>query len=419
MHYRGEWLKPIEGLATGGSESGSIANIYVKWVLDRKILVHPEIKKLNKMDKRKRFFDDIWSLWRGTIRNFDKFLKTFNQVGCEYGITLKGEVSDIVNFLDVTTMLVNGEIRTCLYTKPTDAKRYLHRKSDHSLHTFKSTPYSQFRRAILLCSEKCDQLHFIGYMFQKFLDSGYSRDELNSAKEKALLQVDRVAILNEANSNLPVSKEKENTLTFVINHDKVGSSQIRNVVKENKEMIDYLFGKEMKIVVAERRSPNTASLLFAKSSFAKDLVEEKDIQECGVSRCMTCEDMGLKKSEMINGHLIKLDFRLNCGSENVIYLYICKHCPKNKEFYFGQTDMCLRRRANGHRSCFTEDKYMKSALSFHVWDKHREHLQGKLGNFRVGVVKSTSPEMLDRAEDYFVTLTNANVVGLNRYKAMM
>ena len=81
--------------------------------------------------------------------------------------------------------------------------------------------------------------------------------------------------------------------------------------------------------------------------------------------------------------------------------------------------MCLRRRANGHRSCFTEDKYMKSALSFHVWDKHREHLQGKLGNFRVGVVKSTSPEMLDRAEDYFVTLTNANVVGLNRYKAMV
>ena len=99
----------------------------------------------NKLDFCKRFLDDLWFLWRGSVRVFSMFLNAVNEIGCEYGIILKGGVDDIVNFLDVSTMLVNERIKTCLYIKPTDAKRYLNRKSDHSLHTFKSTPFSQFR----------------------------------------------------------------------------------------------------------------------------------------------------------------------------------------------------------------------------------------------------------------------------------
>ena len=186
IHYRGEWFRAIVGIPTGGSESGSIANIFVKWALDQKILLNQEVSKYNYMNQRKRFLDDIWFIWLGTTRNFQLFLKAFNVVGSEYGITLKGEVGENVNFLDVTTMLINKEIRTCLFVKPTDAKRYLHRKSDHSMHTFRSTPYSQFCRAMLLCSEPCDQLYFIDHMFQKFVDSGYKKDELQCQKVRAL-----------------------------------------------------------------------------------------------------------------------------------------------------------------------------------------------------------------------------------------
>ena len=79
---------------------------------------------------------------------------------------------------------------------------------------------------------------------------------------------------------------------------------------------------------------------------------------------------------------------------------------------------CLRERANGHRASFTDGLYKKSALSFHTWDKHREHFQDKLDNFSVGIVKSTSPAELDRAEDYYVVATKADTVGLNRYKVL-
>ena len=417
VHYRGAWFSPKVGIPTGGSDSGSIANIYVKWCLDCKILCDSAVLKYNKMDKRKRFLDDLWFLWRGCSRIFPVFLNFVNQVGVKYGITLKGEVDDMANFLDVSTMLVGNSIRTCLYVKPTDAKRYLHRKSDHSRHTFKSTPYSQFRRAVVICSDPDDRDHFLNVMLLKFIDSGYARDELFAAKEKALL-IDRVEVLRNASLDTLNSETGNDALTFVINHDRVGSYQIRKLMKDNQEMINYLFGREIKVIVAERRNPNTGSLLFAKSGFAKE-VGNADTQECGSSHgCLTCDVLGIEPTIVINDVTVKLDYSLNCGSEFIIYLYLCRHCdnPCRDGFYFGQSINCMRERANGHRACFNERLYKKSALSYHIWDKHREHFHYELDNFKAGIVKSVSPQELDRAEDFYVVATQADTMGLNRYK---
>ena len=41
VHYRGKWFKSEDGVSTGGPESGSIANIYVKWMVDKKNLFTP------------------------------------------------------------------------------------------------------------------------------------------------------------------------------------------------------------------------------------------------------------------------------------------------------------------------------------------------------------------------------------------
>ena len=42
----------------------------------------------------------------------------------------------------------------------------------------------------------------------------------------------------------------------------------------------------------------------------------------------------------------------------------------------------------------------------------------KLDNFRGGIVKSTSPADLERAEDFYVVATKADAMSLNRYKVM-
>ena len=421
IHYRGGWYSPKEGIPTGGSDSGSIANIYVKWCLDQKIFLDPEVAKYNRIDQRKRFLDDIWFLWRGSTRSFSIFLKTVNNVGVKFGITLKGDVDVMINFLDVTTILVGNSIKTTLFVKPTDAQRYLHRKSDHSWHTFRSIPYSQFRRTVVACSDPSDREYFINHMMSKFIESGYNKKELVSAKQRAL-QIDRSEVLRKSvddNFDRLERDDNKSTLTFVINHDKIGSAHIRKVMKENEEIINYLFGKEIKVIIAERRNPNTASILFAKSAFAQEICEDKDSQKChSKSGCLTCPIMNMPKTVCVNGLTVNLDFSLNCKTENVIYLFICKWCPNNKEFYFGQSMNSVQERSNGHRGNFDQDTYKKSALSFHIWDAHRDQFGKKLNNFTVGVVRSTLPEMLDRAEDYYVTKSDADIVGMNRYKVL-
>ena len=258
--------------------------------------------------------------------------------------------------------------------------------------------------------------YYINHMMSKFIESGYSEKELVAAKERALL-IDRAEVLRKsATDNFNALQKDNDTLTFVINHDKIGSAHIRKVMKENKEMIDYLFGKEIKVVVAERRNPNTASILFAKSAFAQKLCEDKKSQKCHSTHgCLTCPVMTMPKTVCVNGLTVNLDFSLNCKSENVIYLFLCKLCPDNKQFYFGQTINSVQDRSNGHRSHFDDGTYKKSALAFHIWDAHRDQFDKKLNNFTVGVVRSTLPKMLDRAEDFYVSKTDADVVGMNRY----
>ena len=53
-----------------------------------------------------------------------------------------------------------------------------------------------------------------------------------------------------------------------------------------------------------------------------------------------------------------------------------------------------------------------------AWEAHRDQFDKKLNNFTVGVVRSTLPQMLDRAEDFFVTKSDADIVGMNRYKVL-
>ena len=265
VHYRGNWFKSEDGVPTGGPESGSIANIYVKWMLDTRLLVHPTLAPKNKIVTRLRFLDDLWFIWRGTERQFESFKSSLNQLGREDSFTLKGDVGSEVEFLDVKLALKDGDIETSVFIKPTDSKRYLHRRSDHSTHVFRGIPYSQFRRVVVIWSDPAEREESITYMENKFLASGYEATELHTCKEKAL-QLNREEIL--ANHRNGVStRDDESIITFVINHDPSMVKTLRKFFESKKELLERIIG-DQRIMISERRSPNTASLQFAKSGFS-------------------------------------------------------------------------------------------------------------------------------------------------------
>ena len=124
--------------------------------------------------------------------------------------------------------------------------------------------------------------------------------------------------------------------------------------------------------------------------------------------------MSLGKLVDVNGQRIKLDHRLTCASESVIYLALCKLCayPTNtRNFYFGQTVQSLMKRSNGHREKFKLGKQELSALSAHVYnDKHPEAFGERLNrhSYEFGVVSQVNPRQLNnRKEDYYIYKTAA------------
>ena len=117
--------------------------------------------------------------------------------------------------------------------------------------------------------------------------------------------------------------------------------------------------------------------------------------------------MSLGKLVDVNGQRIKLDHRLTCASESVIYLALCKLCayPTNtRNFYFGQTVQSLMKRSNGHREKFKLGKQELSILSAHVYDKHPEAFGERLNSYEFGVVSESqvNPRQLNRKEDYYI-----------------
>ena len=77
-------------------------------------------------------------------------------------------------------------MKTKLFVKPTDSPTYLNCRSYHNQHVFKSLPYSQFRRAVVVCSDPSDRVEAIDYMYGKFLKCGYRPEDLDEAKSVAL-----------------------------------------------------------------------------------------------------------------------------------------------------------------------------------------------------------------------------------------
>ena len=58
-----------------------------------------------------------------------------------------------VNFLDVNIKLIDGELKTDLFVKPTDTHQFLDLTSCHPYHCKKGIPYSQAVRLNRICSD--------------------------------------------------------------------------------------------------------------------------------------------------------------------------------------------------------------------------------------------------------------------------
>ena len=354
--------------------------------------------------------------WNGLKYQFDEFLCSLNTFGLNYGIYFdEGDIQfgKTVHFLDVSVSIESGQVQTYIYSKPTDSHRYLPRHSFHPPHTFRSLPFSQIRRAALICSELSEREKTIDQMVLHFLDCGYKKEYLLVAKTRAM-QICRIYLLN-------FNKEKTSTgaLIFVATYSEE-ISEVKSITNSLKNDISRLTGKS-EVIVACKRKPNCSAMLFNKFGFCQSRIQSNSInQKCGDGRCKTCTIMFENFDTIyLNDHDLdlKLSNRFNCKSEDVIYIAQCQITDYN-DCYFGNTSNKLHVRFNVHRQGFKAGKYTRNVLSNHLYTDHSEMIGVGLHNYRVGIIDSVAPRDIERREDYYIWRTDAASLHLNRYQVM-
>lgn len=89
---------------------------------------------------------------------------------------------------------------------------------------------------------------------------------------------------------------------------------------------------------------------------------------CNSARCSTCKLVPTchNFSGSLYSQTYSINAKLNCNSENIIYLFTCKLCDKQ---YVGETSCSLRERTNRHRSAINNCRH-DSALYNHLAKYH-------------------------------------------------
>ena len=357
----------------------------------------------------KRFIDDIFGLWLGTLAQFEDFVIMLNQASAPFGIKFgDSSVGTSVNFLDVT-LSVNpvGLIDYQLYVKPTDSRLYLRTESFHPKHVFTSVALSQMLRVLNRNSTDNGKVRDLDQLESDLMKSGHKKTALTTIRENALLR---------HTTPKPVKRE-DNAVVCVVDYFNE-LNQLKTLLREMDDDLKHLVGDDVNIMVAARRCPTIRDRVVKNKQFiTTDNTVSDTLIPCSSKRCMTCPIYLSVGSVIINSIEFVISKKFNCKTENCIYLAICNICKERgcgDNAYVGQTTQPLHKRMNGHRSCFVRSgvQMEKSALSLHA---HQEHLDNfSLKNFSVTVLCQASPQALDRQESFYIEKFRTNTRGLNR-----
>ena len=195
----------------------SYANIFMARRIDNKItsLATQLNEGNNPLLCFKRFLDDIFTIYTGTLENLHKFLEEINNIHPTIKFTMNHTTPSFppsddpappppcacctetsLPFLDTSCSIRNNKIILDLYRKPTDRNQYLLRSSCHPAHVTNNIPY----RIVRICSDQDTRDKRLEELSQLLLDRNYKKNIINSAITKAK-SIPRKKALERVNIN--------------------------------------------------------------------------------------------------------------------------------------------------------------------------------------------------------------------------
>ena len=146
----------------------------------------------------KRFLDDIFIIFIGSIAKLHSFLSEINSIHPSIKFTMSHTTPDNLTetmcscerasslpFLDTACSLKNGKIVVDLYRKPTDRNQYLLTSSCHPAHVTTNIPFSLTYRIVRICSEPATRDVRLEELRQLLLSRDYKAGVIEAAIKRA------------------------------------------------------------------------------------------------------------------------------------------------------------------------------------------------------------------------------------------
>ena len=427
FEFNGSLYKQKVGTAMGTPSAVSYANVFMSSIDVRLKLLALHINEgIDPLLAFKRFIDDIFSIWVGSVDSLELFLSEMNNIHetikftyeytCPYPCEIPEDVahdcfchtSRSVPFLDTLVTIKNGFIVTDLYRKPTDRCQYLLPSSCHPSNICRNVPFSCAYRLVRICSERQTLFLRLEELKQFFLTRHYNIKIVESA-------LDRAKAIPRDEALKKVTKSPTDRVVFVLpyhpalpNVSKIVTSAWATMVKDpylkevfkKPPMVAYKRPKSLRDILVRAKVPPPN---HRKSSRICN-----SMKKC--NKCVVCpfvhECKFLKSSHGV--YSVNINKPVNCETSNVVYLVECIKC---KSQYVGQTGREFKARMKEHLG-YIRNKKISEPTGQHF------NLPGHdISMFRASILevcKSERRVYREHREEHFIQAFQTKLKGMNR-----
>ena len=294
------------------------------------------------------------------------------------------------------------KFETKYYVKPSNKRLFLHFRSNHPEHTFRSIVYSQALQGIMINSRDDWNIDYLQELREKFLEQDYPLNLINEEYAKAL-QISRKDLLFNDNR-----KRKRKVIAPLIITFNPGNPPMKKWIGDEIKILHEdpnLKKIFQKIDVVTRKAENIGQKVIQSRHWKFDRPQNINRPpppppgnfKLHSKNCVTCLRIENEKTSFTSsktGRQYKITRHYTCESTHVIYLAQCTLCNVD---YIGQTTRQMRKRHLGHRA---EVRAGVDGLGEHFLNTHGVGLNLKddrifedsvMRHFKLTIIASVEP----------------------------
>lgn len=366
-YFDGEIYRQVTGTATGIKPAPPYADLAMGF-LEVQLFYKLKAKLGKKValyfwTNYRRYLDDGIIFWDKRVCDFQEVFDILNNMHPSIKFTMECSESQL-KYLDVLVYKTPLGFKTVVNAKDTDSGTYLNYTSSHPRHCRDNIPFSMARRVKALTDDEALAETKMSELKSRLLAGSYPEGLVNSAVQDAMM-------LSTAELRKRCTKKTEdNILTFVHTFDPSHPDlvwRIKNLVSRLFTSVEtrHIFGDTK--IIDSRREPSSLLRQFQHSRFDEsgNTGNDRGVTKCGAKNCKLCSEILETDAVFFNnaGFSFRINTKMDCTVRNVIYALFCGGCTHS---YIGET-VCLRDRANSHRSNSKTEEAAVMEVSNHIY----------------------------------------------------